>query len=68
MAKHTASSPELRDLEKYEWVPVVVLMALIVLIGVYPSVLSEPLQSTLETIMLRDRRVMKDGFRNIAII
>jgi NADH-quinone oxidoreductase subunit M len=31
---------------------VVVLMLLIVLIGVYPSVLSTPLQTTLETIML----------------
>lgn len=40
------------DLKGAEFVPVVVLMLLIVLIGVYPSVLSAPLQTTLETIML----------------
>ena len=40
------------DLRGMEFVPVVVLMLLIVLIGVYPSVLSSPLQATLETIML----------------
>ncbi|MCL6571736.1 MAG: NADH-quinone oxidoreductase subunit M [Bacillus sp. (in: Bacteria)] len=41
-----------RDLNGSEFVPVVVLMLLIVLIGVYPNVLSAPLQTTLETIML----------------
>jgi NADH-quinone oxidoreductase subunit M len=40
------------DLKGVEFVPVVVLMLLIVLVGVYPSVLSAPLQATLETIML----------------
>lgn len=40
------------DLRSVEWAPVLVLTALIVLIGVYPGVLSEPLQATLETIML----------------
>ncbi|MCD4839351.1 NADH-quinone oxidoreductase subunit M [Neobacillus sedimentimangrovi] len=40
------------DLKGVEYVPVIVLMLLIVLIGVYPSVLSSPLQATLETIML----------------
>ncbi|WML29788.1 NADH-quinone oxidoreductase subunit M [Neobacillus sp. OS1-32] len=40
------------DLRGLELVPVLVLMLLIVLIGVYPSVLSSPLQATLETIML----------------
>jgi len=40
------------DLKGVEIVPVVVLMLLIVLIGVFPSVLSAPLHSTLETIML----------------
>ncbi|MED4202892.1 NADH-quinone oxidoreductase subunit M [Neobacillus mesonae] len=40
------------DLRGLELVPVIVLMLLIVLIGVYPSVLSSPLQATLETIML----------------
>ncbi|MBU8881073.1 NADH-quinone oxidoreductase subunit M [Bacillus sp. FJAT-29790] len=40
------------DIRKTEWVPALVLVGLIVLIGVYPSVLSEPLTSTLETIML----------------
>jgi len=41
------------DLQTVEYVPAVVLTALIVLIGVYPNILSEPLQSTLDTIMLR---------------
>ncbi|MED4224858.1 NADH-quinone oxidoreductase subunit M [Neobacillus cucumis] len=40
------------DVKGVELVPVVVLMLLIVLIGVYPSVLSSPLHTTLETIML----------------
>jgi NADH-quinone oxidoreductase subunit M len=40
------------DLKGVEWVPVVVLIGLIVLIGVVPSVLSSPLSATLETIML----------------
>ncbi|MCM3567228.1 NADH-quinone oxidoreductase subunit M [Neobacillus mesonae] len=40
------------DLKGAELVPVFVLMLLIVLIGVYPSVLSSPLQATLETILL----------------
>jgi NADH-quinone oxidoreductase subunit M len=38
------------DLKGVEFVPVVVLMILIVLIGVYPSILSAPLQSTIQTI------------------
>ena len=40
------------DLKGVEFIPVLVLTLLIVLIGVYPSVLSSPLQTTLETIML----------------
>lgn len=40
------------DIRSFEWVPVVVLVAIIVIIGVYPSVLSNPLEATLETIML----------------
>jgi NADH-quinone oxidoreductase subunit M len=40
------------DLKGVELVPVVVLTVLIVLIGVYPSVLSSPLHATLETILL----------------
>jgi NADH-quinone oxidoreductase subunit M len=40
------------DIRSFEWVPAVVLVGLIVLIGVYPAVLSEPLQATLETIMM----------------
>ncbi|WP_251554525.1 NADH-quinone oxidoreductase subunit M [Neobacillus muris] len=40
------------DLKGVEYIPVVVLLFLIVLIGVYPSVLSAPLQATLETILL----------------
>jgi NADH-quinone oxidoreductase subunit M len=40
------------DLRSVEFIPVVTLVGLIVLIGVYPSILSEPLQSTIKTIML----------------
>ncbi|MBP2242986.1 NADH-quinone oxidoreductase subunit M [Cytobacillus eiseniae] len=40
------------DIRRAEWIPALVLMGIIVLIGVYPSVLTEPLTSTLETIML----------------
>lgn len=40
------------DIRAVELAPVVTLLAFIVLIGVYPSVLSGPLQATLETIML----------------
>jgi NADH-quinone oxidoreductase subunit M len=40
------------DLKGAEFVPVLTLMFLIVLIGVYPSVLSAPLKTALETIML----------------
>lgn len=40
------------DMKAAEYVPAVVLMGLIIVIGVYPSVLSVPLETTLETIML----------------
>lgn len=40
------------DIKKTEWVPVLVLLGLIITIGVYPNVLSVPLQSTVEAIML----------------
>ncbi|WP_010677178.1 complex I subunit 4 family protein [Bacillus timonensis] len=40
------------DLRPIEMVPVFVLLAFIVLIGVYPNVLTQPLQVALETIML----------------
>ncbi len=43
---------EVGDLKKIDYVPVLVLLGLIILIGVYPNVLSGPLQSTVETIML----------------
>jgi NADH-quinone oxidoreductase subunit M len=33
------------DLRSYEWAPVLVLVGLIILIGVYPAVLSQPLES-----------------------
>ncbi|WP_318506859.1 NADH-quinone oxidoreductase subunit M [Bacillus sp. T3] len=39
------------DLRAVEMIPVLTLMGLIVLIGVYPSLLSEPLQHTIKTIM-----------------
>ena len=41
------------DLRKIESIPVIVLTALIVAIGVYPNLLSGPLQETLELIMLK---------------
>jgi NADH-quinone oxidoreductase subunit M len=41
----------IRDIRSVEYVPALVLTAFIVLIGVYPSILSEPLQATIETIM-----------------
>ena len=41
------------DLRKIESIPVIVLTALIVVIGVYPNLLSGPLQETLELIMLK---------------
>ena len=41
------------DLRKIESVPVIILTALIVAIGVYPNLLSGPLQETLELIMLK---------------
>ena len=41
------------DLRKIESIPVIVLTALIVAIGVYPNLLGGPLQETLELIMLK---------------
>ncbi|MFD1735216.1 NADH-quinone oxidoreductase subunit M [Bacillus salitolerans] len=43
---------EVVDIRRVELVPVLILVGLIVLIGVYPAVLTGPLQSTLETIMI----------------
>lgn len=43
---------ETTDMNKVELMPVLVLVGLIVLIGVYPDVLTVPLQSTVKTIML----------------
>lgn len=40
------------DLKGIEYIPCVALMACIVLIGVYPNILSEPLQASIEMIML----------------
>lgn len=40
----------LADAQAIEVIPMVVLLSLIILIGVYPAVLSEPLQTTLQTI------------------
>jgi NADH-quinone oxidoreductase subunit M len=37
----------IRDIRSYEWAPVLVLIGLIILIGVYPTVLSEPLETIL---------------------
>ncbi|MCQ6274631.1 NADH-quinone oxidoreductase subunit M [Bacillus sp. V3B] len=41
------------DLRKVEYIPALVLTGLIVLIGVYPQVLGEPLQATIDLMMLR---------------
>ncbi|MBM6616732.1 NADH-quinone oxidoreductase subunit M [Bacillus suaedaesalsae] len=43
---------EVTDMKKVELVPVLVLVGLIVLIGVYPDVLTGPLKSTVEAMML----------------
>ncbi|WP_108668872.1 NADH-quinone oxidoreductase subunit M [Peribacillus acanthi] len=45
-------SESLTDIKGAEFAPVLVLLALIVLIGVYPSVLTVPLESTLEAILV----------------
>jgi NADH-quinone oxidoreductase subunit M len=42
---------ELTDAQPLEVLPMVIVLGLIVLIGVYPSVLSEPLQATLQNIV-----------------
>lgn len=42
---------ELKDIRGVEMIPVVVLLAFIILIGVYPSILAEPLQSTVTIIL-----------------
>lgn len=44
---------ELKDIRPVEMIPVIVLLAFIILIGVYPSVLAEPLQMTLQIILSR---------------
>ncbi|MBN6187050.1 NADH-quinone oxidoreductase subunit M [Aneurinibacillus sp. BA2021] len=43
----------LSDAQAIEIVPMVVLLSLVILIGVYPAVLSEPLQTTLQNIVPR---------------
>ena len=40
------------DIQSIEWTPLIVLMGLIIVIGVYPSVLSEPLNETMKLILL----------------
>ncbi|HHW35833.1 MAG TPA: NADH-quinone oxidoreductase subunit M [Bacillales bacterium] len=42
----------LKDIRSVEYVPVLVLLAFIILIGVYPNILTNAIQMTLETIML----------------
>ncbi|MBM7690699.1 NADH-quinone oxidoreductase subunit M [Peribacillus deserti] len=41
----------MRDLNSVEMVPVLVLLAFIVIIGIYPSILSNPLEDTIQLIM-----------------
>jgi NADH-quinone oxidoreductase subunit M len=43
----------LSDAQAIEIVPMVVLLSLVILIGIYPAVLSEPLQTTLQNIVPR---------------
>lgn len=47
----TTANVGVSEIKGVEFAPVLVLLALIVAIGVYPSILSEPLQTTLEAIM-----------------
>ncbi|OIK12591.1 NADH-quinone oxidoreductase subunit M [Bacillus sp. MUM 13] len=44
--------PSSEDIKGIEMTPVIILLGLIVLIGVYPAVLSGPLQTALDTILL----------------
>ncbi|WP_047150806.1 complex I subunit 4 family protein [Aneurinibacillus tyrosinisolvens] len=48
-----AKYESLSDARAFEVVPMVVLLSLVILIGVYPAVLSEPLQATLQNIVPR---------------
>lgn len=41
-----------QDMKGWEYIPVLVLLAFIVLIGIYPNVLAQPLETVLETILL----------------
>lgn len=43
----------LKDIRPVEMVPVIVLLAFIIIIGVYPNLLAEPLQMTLQIILSR---------------
>ncbi|UOE93927.1 NADH-quinone oxidoreductase subunit M [Alkalihalobacillus sp. LMS39] len=42
---------EVSDLRSLEWIPLLVLLALIIVIGVYPAVLAEPLQGVIQLIL-----------------
>ncbi|WP_042350994.1 NADH-quinone oxidoreductase subunit M [Bacillus massiliigorillae] len=46
-----AAIKKLVDIHSYEWAPVLVLVGLIVLIGVFPSILAEPLDETMKTLL-----------------
>lgn len=41
-----------KDLNGWEYIPVIVLLFAIIVIGIYPNVIAEPLQTVLETILL----------------
>jgi len=47
-----ASLNALADVKGMEWAPLLVLMGLIVLVGVYPTILADPLTDTMKTILL----------------
>lgn len=46
-----AAIKKLADIHSFEWAPVLVLMGLIVLIGVYPTILAEPLDETMKNLL-----------------
>lgn len=50
-AKHKATEG-MYDIRKVEWAPALVLLVLSIAIGIYPAILSEPLQDTLKNIMI----------------
>ncbi|MGM9926173.1 MAG: NADH-quinone oxidoreductase subunit M [Bacillus sp. (in: firmicutes)] len=46
-----AASKKLVDIHRFEWAPALVLMGLIIAIGVYPAILSEPIDETMKILL-----------------